>query len=154
MKSLISAVLLVFCSISFVQGEIVKYTDANGKVYFVDSAEKVPEAYKNQVEEGKKLPTISKVKRAEYDQVVSPYSDSNSKKKVEVFVTTWCPHCKELENYLNSNKISYIRYDIEKDAVGQAKYRQLGTRGVPVTKIGSEVISGFNPSRFHELLGK
>ena len=69
----------------------------------------------------------------------------SSKKKVEVFVTSWCPYCKKLENQLQTKGVTYTRYDIEKSEKGLDLYRQMGlTGGVPVTKIGSQVVRGAN----------
>ena len=69
-----------------------------------------------------------------------------SGKKVEVFVTSWCPYCRNLEAFLSQKSIAYKSYDVEKDAVGKRIYQQLGGGGVPVVKIGTQVIRGFDPA--------
>ncbi len=74
--------------------------------------------------------------------------------KIEIYVTSWCPHCKSLESYLSSKHVQYTKYDIERDSVGKSKYDQIGVRGVPVTKVGSTVISGFDRGRLDELIGR
>ncbi len=65
-------------------------------------------------------------------------------KKVEVFVTTWCPFCQKLENFLKNNRIDYKRYDVEKDAEGSRLFSELGIEGVPVTRIDSTLIQGYD----------
>lgn len=72
---------------------------------------------------------------------------------VEVFVTSWCPHCKRVESFLKKHNVQYTRYDIEHDAQGQQKHAALGESGVPIITIGNEVVRGFNQPRLKQLLG-
>lgn len=73
-------------------------------------------------------------------------SPSVKEKNVEIFITSWCPYCRQLETFLRSKNIKYQRHDIERDVSGKAKYDSLGGGGVPVILIGSKVIRGFNPN--------
>ena len=66
-------------------------------------------------------------------------------KKVEIFITDWCPYCKKLEEFLSSNKINYKKYDVENSAQGRDEYSRLGKGGVPIIKVGDRVIRGYNP---------
>jgi glutaredoxin len=133
------------------QAEILKYTDSKGKTYFVDSEDKVPEPYKKQMGETK-LPPISKMQSRTYEKIENPLATTTGRKKIEIFVTSWCPHCRDLEAYLTSKNVQFVRYDIEKDAAGKAKYDQMGVRGVPVVKYGSTVIRGFDRNQIEELI--
>ena len=65
--------------------------------------------------------------------------------KVEIFVTSWCPYCRKLENFLKENKIDYTRYDVEKDAKGAEEFERMGGEGVPMARVGKEIIHGYNP---------
>ena len=65
--------------------------------------------------------------------------------KVEVFVTSWCPYCTKLQKFLDDKGIRYTSYDIENDLSARKRYNELGVRGVPITKIGSSIIQGYNP---------
>lgn len=73
---------------------------------------------------------------------------------VEIFVTSWCPYCKKLEHFLQENDIEYTRYDIEKEAAGASLYKQLGGGGVPLMKIGSTVLRGFDEAEIEETLSR
>ena len=147
-----SIVTLIILSNTSVQSEILKYTDNQGKTYFVDSADKVPEPYKKQSGETK-LPAISRLKAREYEKI-TPTADQSKSKKMEIFVTSWCPHCRDLESYLSSKHVQYTKYDIEKDTVGKSKYDQIGVRGVPIIKVGSTVITGFDRGQLDEVIGR
>ena len=70
-----------------------------------------------------------------------------SKNKVEVFVTSWCPYCKKLEAFLKKSKIDYTRYDVEADAKAGTEFDRLGGSGVPFTRVGNEVIEGYDPQK-------
>jgi glutaredoxin len=64
--------------------------------------------------------------------------------EVEIFVTSWCPYCKKLESFLRTNDIDYMRYDVEQDSEGAARFERLGGGGVPVIRVGNDVIHGFD----------
>jgi len=66
-------------------------------------------------------------------------------KKVEIFVTSWCGYCKKLEAFLKTNHIDYTRYDVERDEAGAEIFEKIGGEGVPVVRIGKEVIHGYDP---------
>ena len=65
--------------------------------------------------------------------------------KVEIFVTSWCSYCKKLESFLIQHHIDYKRYDIEQDTTGAEIFEKIGGEGVPVVRIGKEVIHGYDP---------
>ena len=66
--------------------------------------------------------------------------------RVEVFVTSWCPYCQLLEQFLKSNNIPYVRQDIERNPAARRMHEQLGGGSIPVTRVdGSTIIRGFNP---------
>jgi hypothetical protein len=48
----------------------------------------------------------------------------------------------------------YTRYDIEKDENAARICRDLGGSGVPVIRIGSNVVHGYNPDAVMSYLGK
>ena len=77
-------------------------------------------------------------------QVPAAASDAPTK-KVEIFVTSWCPYCKKLESFLKKNHIDYTRYDVEQDAAGSKIFEEIGGEGVPVVRIGHNVIHGYDP---------
>ena len=68
-------------------------------------------------------------------------------KTVEIFVTSWCPYCMRLESFLKKNDIDYTRYDVERDAKGARIFTELGGEGVPLSRVGKQVIHGFDPER-------
>ena len=74
--------------------------------------------------------------------------------RAEIFVTSWCPYCRQLEAFLKKNQISYTRYDVEKNEKGYRLFRELGGDGVPMTRIGDEVIHGYDPERISASLKK
>ncbi len=63
---------------------------------------------------------------------------------VQIFVADWCVHCKDLEKYLRDHSVGYVSYDIERDSDGRKLYERLGGGGVPLVKIGSTIIRGFD----------
>jgi len=76
----------------------------------------------------------------EFGDIVSE-SDGN----VILYATKWCNYCRKTREFLSSNNIDYIEYDIESSAYGASEYRRLKGKGVPLLLINSTVIRGYNP---------
>lgn len=64
---------------------------------------------------------------------------------VEIFVTSWCGYCKMMEQVLEKKGIAYRTYDVEKDDRAAKIYRDLHGRGVPLVRVGSKVVYGYDP---------
>lgn len=64
--------------------------------------------------------------------------------RVELYVTSWCGYCKKALEYVKSNNINYVAYDIEKDSVAHKRYRELGGHGIPLIVIGTHRMSGYS----------
>ncbi len=93
-------------------------------------------------------PKENRSREANFDHVAA---QANSK-TVEVFVTSWCGYCKKLERFFNDRDIPYTSYDIETNARAAEAYQSMGGTGVPVTRIGSDIVYGYDPDRILELL--
>lgn len=135
--------------------EFYHYTDSNGSAHCVDNISSVPEQYRSQL---KKVQTLSEVSASgpglsrDESSTNEPQAAGRPRKKtaqysgaVDIFVTSSCEYCKKLERFFESNGICYTAFDIEKDDNARKKYKELGGRGVPLTRIGSLVVSGYNP---------
>ncbi len=138
------------------EADVLHYKDREGKEHFVSDASKVPEEYRPQLNGAAPLPALSKVKpgreklyEKDHYEVTGAKSVKNgsvAKAKVEIFVTTWCPYCRQLEQFLASENIAYTSYDVEKDEAGKAFHKTVGMTGVPFTRFSSgKVIQGFSP---------
>ncbi len=77
--------------------------------------------------------------------------------KIVVYTVAWCPHCKQLKDYLTSRGIPYTNKDVEVDAEAMedltAKYK---SQGVPVVVFGQdqEILKGFTPESFEKAAAK
>jgi glutaredoxin len=77
-----------------------------------------------------------------------------NKNQVEIYITSWCRYCKEAIAFLNSNRIQFKQYDIEKDSKSAAMMKKLGgTGGVPFAIINGKKIYGFSKERYKQELG-
>ena len=121
------AAALLLSSAHDAGADLHRYTDDSGRVHIVDSIDRIPEQYRSQV------------------RTIEAAARPSAQTRVEVFVTSWCGYCRKLESFLKANRIRYSRYDIEKSPSAKQRYDKLGGRGVPVVKIGSDVIRGYAP---------
>jgi len=77
--------------------------------------------------------------------------NKNKNSKIQIFVAKWCAHCKALESFLLKEKIQFAKFDVEDDEYGKEIYESEGG-GIPITKIGSNTIVGFEETKFQALL--
>ena len=75
--------------------------------------------------------------------------------KVIVYSTTTCPYCVYAKKYLKEKGVAYEDKNVGIDrAAGQEMVQKSGQMGVPVIDIDGEIIVGFQPNVFDELLSK
>lgn len=74
-------------------------------------------------------------------------------KKVTVYTSNTCPHCKAAKNYLKENNIDFEEKNVDEDRSAIDYLVEKGHRGVPVINIDGEDIVGFNKEAVDEKLG-
>ena len=76
-------------------------------------------------------------------------------KKVIVYSTPTCPYCVYTKKYFNDNNIEFEDIDVSRDRVkAQEMIEKSGQMGVPVIDIDGEILVGFQPTVFEQLLKK
>jgi glutaredoxin len=79
-------------------------------------------------------------------------------KKVNIYTLSTCPWCRKTKLFFTDHNIpfDFIDYDLADDATQLRIMDELdkyGANGFPFVKIGNDVVFGYNPKRFTELLG-
>lgn len=72
--------------------------------------------------------------------------------EVVLYTTTWCGYCVKTKNLLNEMGVAYVEVDVEHSSEGRRQFEALGGRGVPLLKIGDNVVRGYNPEAVRRLL--
>ena len=62
-----------------------------------------------------------------------------------------CPHCQTAKRYMEEKNIPFRLCNIKTPA-GQKEFSKLKLRGVPVVKVGDQILKGFDVKRFNQLL--
>ena len=71
-------------------------------------------------------------------------------KRIVLYTMEKCPHCQTAKRYLDAQKIPYRLCDV-KTPKGQKEFSATGMRGVPVLKIGDQLLNGFSINNFNKL---
>lgn len=71
-------------------------------------------------------------------------------KRVVLFSMNRCPHCQTAKRYLDENNIPYRLCDV-KSPKGSKEFSMTGFRGVPVLKVGDQLLNGFSIKDFQKL---
>ena len=78
-----------------------------------------------------------------------------SNTNVTVYSTTWCAFCKAAKQYFDSKNVKYTEVNVEGDALAAQKIvEETGQMGVPVIRIGKELIIGFDRPKIDAALAK
>ena len=71
---------------------------------------------------------------------------------VEIYVTEGCGYCEKAQNYLKTNGIPFVAYDIDKDKSAEQRHKTLGGKGVPLIIIGKNKMYGYNQIQLAEYI--
>lgn len=70
-----------------------------------------------------------------------------------VYVTSTCPYCTMMTNYLEQQNIPYKTINVQTDReAGQRLVQTTGQMGVPQTEINGKWILGFDPAGVQQAL--
>lgn len=73
--------------------------------------------------------------------------------KVIVYSTPTCPYCTYAKDYFKKNNVPFEDVDVSRDrARAEEMIMKSGQMGVPVIDINGEIIIGYQPEAFGELL--
>ena len=152
MRSIVLQIALLLVILTGVaSADVYRYTDNKGELHFVDDIAKVPKKYRKQLQSAGEEGNVNVTEagpatpdpKLQAEEEAPPPRQAGA--KVEVFMTSWCGYCKKMLRYLNEKGIPYTAYDIEKDSAAARIYREIGGRGVPVVRIGTHIVRGYNP---------
>ena len=75
--------------------------------------------------------------------------------RIVLYSVSWCPHCKEVKEYLTSHNIPFINRDVEMDNSARTELlERYKIDAVPVIVLGNDekIIKGFNRGNFEKVL--
>jgi glutaredoxin 3 len=78
----------------------------------------------------------------------------NTTKTVEIYSTGTCHFCHMAKDWLTEKQTPFTDYNVGENAEKRKEMVEMtGQLGVPVIKIGDDVMIGFNPDHMAKLLG-
>ncbi|NLP37239.1 MAG: glutaredoxin family protein [Firmicutes bacterium] len=75
-------------------------------------------------------------------------------KEVIVYTSNTCPHCVSAKDYLTQKGIVFTEKNVSIDREARQELISQGFTGVPIIKIGDDVVVGFKQDKLDELLAK
>jgi glutaredoxin len=79
---------------------------------------------------------------------------------ITLYVTRWCGYCRKARSLLKGMNVKFEEKDIEKDQsalmemMRHAENAGIEVTGVPVLRIGNQMVVGYNPQRIESLVAK
>ncbi|MBW1810445.1 MAG: hypothetical protein JRJ87_19770 [Deltaproteobacteria bacterium] len=75
--------------------------------------------------------------------------------EIKVYITSWCPVCNQARKYMQTNRISFDKYDIEKDPEAHKRLGSINPRrSIPTFTIDGTVKIGFSPKALEHAINK
>lgn len=79
--------------------------------------------------------------------------DTQTQPEVVIYSTPSCHFCQLSKEYFAANNVPFINYDVASDfEKRQEMIEMTGQMGVPVIRIGNDVVIGFDKPKLAELL--
>ncbi len=72
--------------------------------------------------------------------------------RITLYSGPGCPHCHRLRQFLRQQKIPFQEFDISRNRRARQEFDRLGSRGVPLLKIGQRLLAGFDPGKLRSAL--
>ncbi len=80
-------------------------------------------------------------------------SERKPQPRVIVYSTPTCPYCRTAKQYLRTRGITFTDVDVSRDMQAAREMVQMsGQQGVPVIRIGNQVVIGFDRPKIDRLL--
>lgn len=79
---------------------------------------------------------------------------SNGMKDVTIYTTPTCHFCHAAKEFFTANNVQFTDFDVAGDqGKRQEMIEMTGQMGVPVIRIGDDIVVGFDEGKVKELLG-
>lgn len=79
--------------------------------------------------------------------------DTTEPPKVAIYSTPTCHFCALTKDYFQKHNVEFVNYDVASDfEKRQEMIEMTGQMGVPVVRIGNDVVIGFDKKKLAELL--
>ena len=107
---------------------------------------------------GVKLPAAKEPQPEDGADAAQPADLSGG--SVTLYMTRWCGYCRKARSLLKGMNVKFEEKDIEKDQgalMEMMRYAEdagIEVTGVPVLRIGSQMVVGYNPQRIESLVAK
>ena len=73
--------------------------------------------------------------------------------EVVLYVTEWCPYCKQAREYMDAEGVPHRVVDIEASDENRREYQARGGRGnIPLVAVGTETIEGWSADVARQML--
>ena len=80
-------------------------------------------------------------------------ADGGTAEGVVIYSTPVCHFCQAAKEFFKENEVSYTEHDVASEADKREEMIEMtGQMGVPVIKIGDDVVIGFDEYKVKELL--
>ena len=71
-----------------------------------------------------------------------------------IYSTPVCGYCEQAKDFFKDNNVTYTEHDVASDSVKREEMIEMsGQMGVPVIRIGDDVLVGFDEEKMKSLLG-
>ena len=75
-------------------------------------------------------------------------------KEVLIYSTPTCHYCQMAKAFFQNNNIQYADFNVAENAEKRQEMIELtGQMGVPVIKVGDDILVGFNEGKVREMVG-
>jgi glutaredoxin len=139
-----------------------EYTDDAGRLHLVQSLDRIPTRYRNQIGEialegeplwTKSTPQTPAIRTREETRPLERRVYGRSV-DVVLYYADWCGYCTKARRWLDERGVDYELRDIDEPRYGDELTEVSGGKSIPVLSVGGEIVRGFKPKAYERALGR
>jgi glutaredoxin len=141
---------------SVVFAEVYQWQDVNGNMVYGDSPPSGADTrIKHLRTDHIERPETRDVLPREQHKTTAPQLRDVRDISAILYMTDWCPYCKEARDFLVSKGVRLTIYDIDKDkSKGAEMKNKSGSNSIPVIDIEGSIIRGYVPDAISSAIEK
>ena len=156
MKNQLKGIMVTILFVTFLSpapsalsGEIYKWKDKDGNIFFSDTppppgVDTEKKEFKEESTEKPKTKKYFPKSASERVEGKRPYREI----QVIMYMTSWCSYCDKAREYLRSLDVNLVEYNIERNKSKREEMlnKSGGSKGVPLIDVEGTIIRGYNQS--------
>jgi len=74
--------------------------------------------------------------------------------RITLYSAPACSFCRQARAFLQSHKLHFQEFDVQRSSKARRQLERMGVRGVPVIMVGNQRLDGFQAGKLRQVLSR